>query len=616
MQPRQRYESQNRKRTMRILHLEDCLADQELVAALLIEAEIACEIVTVQARMAFINMLQNGRWDLILASYALPGFDGFSALTIARLLCPNTPFIFVTGAMSEDFPIETLRRGATDYVLKGKMGCFVRAVRRALNESAEKARRKIAEEQLRVLAHYDALTGLANRTLLRDRLSQALASAARSKEKVALLSLDLDHFKTINDSLGHSVGDLLLKQVAARLKRAARAQDTVSRIGGDEFIIVLTAVKDVGELISAADRFARAVTAEFVVQGHSLFITCSIGISISPDHGTDGESLSRYADAALFRAKDNGRNNFQLFTQNMNARTMERLTLESSLRVALDRKQLLLEYQPQLDLATGKIVGAEALLRWRHPQLGLVSPAEFIPIAESSGMIVPIGEWVLRTACTQAQRWQEEGLAVPTISVNVSAVQFRQKQFLALVKNALNETGLAPEALELELTESLLLSSASFMLTVLRRLKDAGLKLPFHDFGSGYSCLSYLRHIPVHKLKIDPSFVQAVTTNSDNAAIVDAIIKMAKILNLRVLAEGVETEPQMSFLRAQQCDEIQGYYLSKPLAAGDFADKVRSSSSSERPLEAENSPSLKKDASAHPLPTVSQDWTRTAGAAG
>jgi diguanylate cyclase (GGDEF)-like protein/PAS domain S-box-containing protein len=434
--------------------------------------------------------------------------------------------------------------------------------------------RKVAEERVQFLAYYDALTGLPNRILLRDRLSQALATARRQKHKVALLFLDLDRFKIINDSLGHSVGDLLLQNVAERLKRCAREQDTVARLGGDEFLIVLTNVKDIPGAAVAAERFMDAMTAEFVVQGHSLSIGCSLGISIFPENGADSETLIKNADAAMYSAKDGGRNNFQFFTADMSAQAVERLTLENGLRLALDKKELFLVYQPQMDITTGKITGLEALLRWQHPELGLVPPDKFIRITENSGLIMPIGEWVLRTACSQARKWQDEGLTAVSVAVNVSAVQFRQ-DFPETVRRVLHETGLAPQYLELELTESLLLSNADVVFSVLHQLTAMGLRLAIDDFGTGYSSLSYLKQFPVSKLKIDRSFIRDLAVNPDEAAITTAIISMAKSLNLKVIAEGVENEAQMAFLRAHQCDEIQGYYFSKPLAADEVADKLR-----------------------------------------
>jgi diguanylate cyclase (GGDEF)-like protein/PAS domain S-box-containing protein len=435
--------------------------------------------------------------------------------------------------------------------------------------------RKVAEERIQSLAYFDALTGLPNRTLLRDRLSLGLASARRKKSKVALFFLDLDRFKNINDSLGHSVGDLLLKGVAERLKAWGRDQDTIARLGGDEFLVVVNDVKYIADAAVAAQRLMDGLTAEMVIQGHSLSVSCSLGISIYPEHGTDSETLIKHADAAMYTAKDSGRNNFQFFTADMNAQAVERLNLENSLRTALDKKELFLMYQPQMDIASRKIVGVEALLRWQHPEMGLVPPDDFIRIAENSGLIMPIGEWVLRTACSQARKWQDEGLGAVSVAVNVSAVQFRREGFSEVVRQVLVDTGLAPQYLELEVTESLLLSSADVTFPVLQELKDMGLSLAIDDFGTGYSSLSYLKRFPVSKLKIDRSFVRDVALNPDDAAITTAIISMARSLNLKVIAEGVENEAQMSFLRAHHCDEIQGYYFSKPLAAIDVAAKLR-----------------------------------------
>jgi len=438
--------------------------------------------------------------------------------------------------------------------------------------------RKVAEERIQYLAYYDALTGLPNRTLLQDRLAKTLAGARRQKDKVALLFLDLDGFKNINDSLGHSVGDLLLQEIAGRLKTWGREQDTVARLGGDEFLIMLTNVKDVPDAAVAAERLMDAMTAEFVVQGHFLKVSCSIGISIFPEHGTDCETLIKNADAAMYNTKECGRNNFRFFTEDMNTQVVEQLTLENSLRLALEREELFLVYQPQMDMATGRVTGLEALLRWQHPKLGLVPPDKFIRIAENSGLIVPIGEWVLRTACAQAQKWQAEGLPAATVAVNVSAIQFRQEGFCGLVRNVLRDTGLAPQYLELELTESLLLANADLMLSVIQELKAMGLTLAIDDFGTGYSSFAYLRQFRVNKVKIDRSFIRDVAVNPDDAAITAAIISMAKSLRLKVIAEGVEDEAQMSFLLAHHCDEIQGYYFSKPLAVDRVAEKLRGNS--------------------------------------
>jgi EAL domain-containing protein (putative c-di-GMP-specific phosphodiesterase class I) len=338
---------------------------------------------------------------------------------------------------------------------------------------------------------------------------------------------------------------------------------------------VLTGVREVGDAAVAAERLMDAMTAEFVVQGHSLGVSCSLGISIFPEHGADGETLIKNADAAMYSAKDIGRNNFQFFTADMNAQAVERLALENGLRLALEKKELFLVYQPQMNITNGRITGLEALLRWQHPELGLVPPDRFIRIAENSGLIVPIGEWVLRTACSQARKWQDEGIPAVSLAVNVSAVQFRQEGFCQLIRKVLGETGLAPQHLELELTESLLLANADVTFSVLQELTDLGVTLAIDDFGIGYSSFTYLRQFRVSKLKIDRSFITNVAANPDDAAITAAIISMAKSLHLKVIAEGVEDEAQMSFLRAHQCDEIQGYYFSKPLAVDKVADKLR-----------------------------------------
>ena len=424
--------------------------------------------------------------------------------------------------------------------------------------------RKAAEERSLFLAYHDALTELPHRALLQDRLTHALAGARRRNEKVALLFLDLDRFKNINDTFGHACGDGVLKEVGCRLRAWAREQDTVARLGGDEFLVMLNGVKDAASAAVAAERLLEAINRDFVVHGQTVSVGCSIGISMFPDHGMDGETLIRNADQALYSAKNNGRGNVRFFTGEMNAQAVERLGLEKNLRLALERDEFFLEYQPQAEIATRRVTGFEALLRWRQPEMGLVPPAKFIPIAENSGLILPIGEWVLRTACTQARRWLDEGLFAVPVAVNVSALQFRQEGFVALIRRVLAETGLPPHLLELELTESLLFSNAEVIPATMRELEEVGLKLAIDDFGTGYSSFTYLRHFRVSKLKIDRSFVRDLALDSD-AAITAAIISMARSLRLEVVAEGVEDEAQMRFLREHGCDQMQGYYFSRPL---------------------------------------------------
>jgi diguanylate cyclase (GGDEF)-like protein len=434
--------------------------------------------------------------------------------------------------------------------------------------------RKIAEERIQFLAYYDSLTGLPNRTLLQDRLAKALAGAKRHKDRVAVLFLDLDRFKNINDSLGHSHGDLLLQELATRLQTWAREQDTVARLGGDEFIVVLSSIKEVADTAVAAERVAHSISAEFSLEGRVLNVTCSIGISVYPDHGEHAETLIKHADAAMYCSKEGGRNTFRFFTREMNAEVLEQLTLESSLHSALEKQQLFLMYQPQFDVPSGKITCCEALVRWRHPDHGLVPPDKFIGIAENSGMIVPIGEWVLRTACTQAKTWEDQGRDLIPVAVNVSAVQFRQDGFCDMIKRVLQETGLDPRCLELELTESLLLSNEDVMFQVIGELQAMGVKLAIDDFGTGYSSLNYLKRLPVSKLKVDHTFIQDLAHSSDDAAITAAIINMGKCLNLKVTAEGVESEAQLSLLRKYGCGEVQGFFFGKPLTAHEVTIKL------------------------------------------
>ncbi len=436
--------------------------------------------------------------------------------------------------------------------------------------------RKAAEERVQFLAYYDSLTELPQRALLQDRMEIALAAARRRGEKIALMFIDLDQFKPINDSFGHWFGDLLLRQAAKRIQDCGRGQDTVARVGGDEFVVLLSSAQDAVDAAVAAERIVAALNENFIIQGQSIKMSCSVGVSMFPEHGANSGILIRNADAAMYCAKKEGRNKVRFFTVEMDAEAQVRLTMNKNLRLALDREEFFLVYQPQVEIRTGKITGFEALIRWEQPELGLVPPDRFISIAENNGLILPIGEWVLRTACSQAKKWQDSGLAAIPVAVNVSAVQFRQEGFTAMIRRVLMETGLCAEYLELELTESVLLSNVDKVFATLQDLKEMGLQLSIDDFGTGYSSLSYLKRFPVGKLKIDRSFIRDVALDVDDAAITTAIISMAKSLHLKVIAEGVETEAQMSFLRKHHCDEIQGYYFSKPISVDEVVSLLGS----------------------------------------
>jgi diguanylate cyclase (GGDEF)-like protein/PAS domain S-box-containing protein len=425
-------------------------------------------------------------------------------------------------------------------------------------------------------AEHDFLTGLPNRMLLNDRVNQAIASAARHDKNVALLFLDLDGFKHINDSLGHAVGDKLLQSIGKRLVDCVRIADTVSRQGGDEFVVLLSEVDFAEDAAILARRLLRAVAEAHPINNHDLHITTSIGVSVYPHDGLDAETLIKNADTAMYQAKENGRQSYQFFKSGMNVRAVERQSIEESLRRALERHEFSLHYQPKVNLSTGEITGAEALIRWTHPVRGLVSPSQFIPVAEDCGMILPIGIWVLHEACRQAREWLDEGLSLGTIAVNISAMQFRSDQFVNDVFAILAETGLDPRSLELELTESVLIRRAESASSVLQSLRARGVQIAVDDFGTGYSSLSYLTKFPIDALKIDQSFVRQITTAPDDTTIVTAVIGMGRSLKLRVIAEGVETQQELAFLQAHNCEEAQGYYFSRPIPAQEFAKLLES----------------------------------------
>jgi diguanylate cyclase (GGDEF)-like protein/PAS domain S-box-containing protein len=431
---------------------------------------------------------------------------------------------------------------------------------------SDMSERKETEQMIEHLAHFDALTGLPNRNLMREQLIQAIAAATRHQRTVALMTINLDRFKNINDTLGHQIGDLLLVDTGHRLKQSVREDDSVARTGGDEFGIVLADLSHPQDAALVAEKILRELEQPTDIAGHELVITCSIGISLHPHDGIDAEDLLKNADTAVHFAKREGGGFYQFFTPQMNTAAHERLIMENSLRRALDRQEFVLHYQPQVDLESGIIVGTEALVRWLHPDMGLVPPAKFIPLAEDSGQIVALGEWVLRTACSQGRRWIDQGHEHLRVAVNLSARQFRQKNLVKLVESALVESGLPPTALELELTESLLMDDPDQAVGTLHELREMGVQFSVDDFGTGYSSLSRLKRFPIHKLKIDKSFVRDIASDANDAAIAQAVIALGHSLQLKVVAEGVETPEQLKFLRHHGCHSIQGYYFSPPVA--------------------------------------------------
>lgn len=431
--------------------------------------------------------------------------------------------------------------------------------------------RKEAEDEIQQLAYYDTLTGLPNRSLLKDRLNQTLAQASRDERQVGVMFLDLDRFKAINDRLGHAIGDKLLKKIAARLRGCMRKSDTVARLGGDEFVVVLSAIAHEEDLAVTARKILTDMSIPFLLDGHEVYTTVSIGIAIYPMDGDDADTLLKNADIAMYQAKDLGRSTCQFFSREMNSKAVERLVLENSLRRALERGEFFLHYQPQFDVRSGRIIGTEALVRWQHPDLGLFSPGNFIPLAEDTGLIIPLGEWVLRTACRQNRLWQDAGFPPHRVTVNLSSSQFKQANLIEMIAGVLAETGLDPAYLELELTERTIMKNAEEAKKTLHELKKMGVHLSIDDFGTGFSSLSYLKLFPIDRLKIAQSFVRDVTIDRDDAAIAEAIIAMARSLRLRVIAEGVERLDQLEFLRVRHCDEMQGFYLASPMSADDYA---------------------------------------------
>jgi diguanylate cyclase (GGDEF)-like protein/PAS domain S-box-containing protein len=430
-------------------------------------------------------------------------------------------------------------------------------------------------DKMAYLAQHDTLTDLPNRGLLSDRLDRAITLAHRHNKTLALLYLDLDRFKHINDSLGHAVGDRLLRAVAQRLNDCVRASDTVSRQGGDEFVILLSELVRVQDAAVCAEKILQAVQLPYIIDVHELHITASIGIVVYPTDGIESEALLQNADFAMYEAKDRGRNNFQFYRLDLNSSATERQSLDSGLRHAIQRDEFTLYYQPSMNLSTGMIAGVESLIRWRHPTRGIICPTQFIAVAEESGLIVPIGRWVLREACRQAQAWQDAGLPPIRLAVNISAVELRSNGFVEGVKTILMETGFDPRRLEFELTETFLMQDSKSTALVLRALKELGVKLALDDFGTGYSSLSYMKRFPIDTLKVDRSFVRDLTTDADDASIVSAVINMGKSLHMGVVAEGVETRDQLTFLQEHSCPEAQGYYFSRPLIAARFAELLR-----------------------------------------
>jgi len=511
--------------------------------------------------------------DLMLLDVMMPGMDGFEVCQRLRdnKRLAELPIVMVTALDDRDSRLRGIQAGADDFMSKPYDRAELRARVRTITRLNRYRRLIETEEQLAYLANYDALTDLPNRSLLIERMRQNLERSNRTHQNVAVLALDLDNFQMINDSLGHELGDKILYETGRRLiKKVSNVGATVARLSGDEFVVMFDTDNLVKEVSKMAQGLLDDISVQMTVDNHEIVFTASIGISVYPSDGNTAAILLKNADTAMSRAKAAGKNTYQFFTAKMNEAALERLILENQLRKALTNNELCVYYQPQIELKSGHLIGMEALLRWQHPELGLLSPIKFIPLAEEIGLIIDIGEWVLQTACQQNKAWQRAGLPPIRVSVNVSSRQFRPRNLLQIIKDSLIDSDLNPIYLELELTESLLMEESDedehSILAVLRNLRSMGIQIAMDDFGTGYSSLSYLKRFPITTLKIDRAFVQDICTDDDDAAIITAIIAMAHSLRLSIVAEGVETPEQIAFLQDKQCEIIQGYYFSPPVS--------------------------------------------------
>ncbi len=552
-----------------ILILEDLPADAELAAHELKKTGVDFFMRRVETREEFEMEIADCKPDIILADYSLPSFDGISALRIALAKCPKTPFIFVSGAIGEDRAIETLKAGATDYVLKDNMKRLGTSVKRALRDREERRKREYFEEALEYQAFHDTLTSLPNRRALEERFAAARGIALRHNRKIAILFLDLDRFKEINDTMGHHTGDTVLKEMAKRITSATREEDVVSRWGGDEFVVLAADLAEEINIGEVAEKMLSLMKKPLRIGRDVFEITVSMGIAVFPDDGDDISSLLQKADAALHAAKEGGRNKYRMYDPKMNAELYDKLRMEGRLREAIVRGEIVPYYQPMFD-ERGNFAGAEALARW--PRLGRdpFLTEKFIPLAEENGQIIPLGMRIMLDAATQYRQWLSAGLLPSRISVNVSSRQFSEDDFLKKLAATLEESGLTAEFLEIEVTESIAMENTAAALDKLKTLQRLGISLSIDDFGTGYSSLAYLKRFPFSRLKIDKSFVDTCIANESNSAIVKAIISLGRTLSLEIVAEGVETEEQFSLLKSLGCDIFQGYYFSKPLPAEEF----------------------------------------------
>ena len=562
-----------------LLLIEDNPGDARLIREMIGEAPGTKFELSIADRLSHgIESIARGDFDLVILDLSLPDAQGLECFLQAHRHASQIPIIVLSGHDDEELATHAVQHGAQDYLVKGQVEgkALVRAIRYALERHRMLAEIEDLHQNERYLAYHDLLTGLPNRQLFHERLRQSVAHAKRQARMLAVLFIDLDGFKHVNDSLGHNAGDLLLKAVAERLENSVRESDTVARLGGDEFTVKLVDIAYSRDAMKVSEKILKRFLEPFIVNGRELFITASIGVSLYPQHGQNAELLVKNADMAMYRAKQQGKNKCTVYDQSIQALDTGRFVQKNRLMKALEAGEFITHYQPQVDLSTGRISGIEALVRWQQPEFGYVPPSAFIPLAEETGLIVPLGEWVLRTSCAQAKSWQDAGLNPVRVAVNLSPRQFRTTGLGETVANALRDSALPPDHLILEITESSAMEDVDHSRKLLQELKGIGVQISFDDFGTGYSSLNYLKRFPVDMLKIDRSFVKGIPANGNDRAITSAIIALAHCLHLKVIAEGVETEEQLSFLRSENCDEIQGYHFSQPLSENGVAKLLQS----------------------------------------
>lgn len=560
---------------LKVLIVDDCENDALLLVRELRKGGYEPDYIRVESEAELESALCEPGWQLVITDHNMPGFSSSDALELVKKSNLDVPVIIVSGAIGEDVAVSAMKAGAHDYIMKDNLKRLVPAINRELKDAAVRREKVQAEKALSHMTYHDPLTNLVNRPQLHKHLDEALRDSVTKDTLVAVLFVDLDRFKVINDTFGHSAGDYLLQEVAQRLRRCVRYDDIIARYGGDEFVLILENIYSEEEAGVVAELIIKMLSEPFVINGQEMFVGSSIGVALSTQ-SNEAETLIKNADQAMFQAKSISRNNYQFYSPDMDDFAERRRQLEQSLHKAMGRDELELYFQPQLNVQTGKLHGAEVLLRWNHPEHGMIPPDSFIDLLEETGLVIPVGDWVLRTACTLWKDWQQKGVVGKdtVVSVNISPYQFRGGSLVSSIDAILREVDFPPALLDLEITESTLMENTRVSQDVLQHLKDMGVRMSIDDFGTGYSSLSYLKRFPIDSLKIDKSFVLDIMDNPDDAVIATAIIGLAHNLGLKVTAEGVENPEALDFLRENGCDHYQGFYYSQPLPAHEFIAKI------------------------------------------